>query len=58
LLLWPTVREGKKMKKKDMTIDDILHWIVVNSEDIDSMDKINKVTFPFTSKFKKYVVGE
>jgi hypothetical protein len=46
------------MKKKDMTIDDILHWIVVNSEDIDSMDKINKVTFPFTSKFKKYVVGE
>lgn len=37
-----------------MTLRDILHWIMDHADDEDAMDRINKATFPFTSKYKKY----
>jgi len=37
-----------------MNLKDIIHWIVENNEDTEAMNKINKTTFPFTSKYLKY----
>ena len=39
---------------KNMTLDDVLMWIIKNSDDTDAMDKINKLTFSFTSKYKEW----
>lgn len=39
---------------KEITIDDILLFIVQNSDNTEVMDKINKATFPFTSKYANY----
>ena len=37
----------------EMTLDDVLRWILDNSEDEKAMEKINKVSFPFTPFYKK-----
>lgn len=37
-----------------LTLDDIIRWIVRNSEDEVTMDKINRLTFAFTSKYKSF----
>lgn len=36
-----------------MTEKEIFVFIVDNSDNTELMDKINKTTYPFTSKFKK-----
>lgn len=41
------------MKKSNLTIADILAWIFENREDMDAMDSINKMTFPFTTRYDK-----
>lgn len=40
---------------KKLTVDDIIRWIISHSEDDGVMDKINKLTFTFTSKYKKLI---
>jgi hypothetical protein len=39
------------MGKTEITIQDILVWVMQNSDDIQAMDKINKATFPFSSAY-------
>lgn len=36
---------------KEMNLEDILIWIIKNSEDRKAMDKINEITFQFTTKY-------
>lgn len=42
-----------KMKNNKLTIADILAWVFENREDMDAMDSINKMTFPFTTRYDK-----
>jgi hypothetical protein len=35
------------MTKNNITLKDILYWIIDNSDDTDAMEKINKTTFPY-----------
>lgn len=42
------------MTKNNITLKDILYWIIDNSDDTDAMEKINKTTFPFTERYAKY----
>lgn len=37
--------------KKEITFEDVVKFIIENSEETEMMDKINKITFPFTSKY-------
>lgn len=39
---------------KDITLEDILYWIVINSDNVEAIDKINKTTFPFTTSYKEW----
>ena len=39
------------MKTKMTTIDDVIEFIIKNSDNTQRMDRINKITFPFTSKY-------
>lgn len=39
---------------QEITIEDVFLFIVQNSDNMELMDKINKATFPFTSKYEKY----
>jgi len=38
-----------------MTLKEIMHWITENVDDVEAMDKINKMTFPFTTKYSNFV---
>lgn len=40
--------------KKEIKLEDIIEWIILNNEDRISIDKINSATFPFTSKYLDY----
>lgn len=42
------------MEKKEITIEDVMMFIIHNSENTEIMDKINKTTFPFTSKYLRF----
>ncbi|MBO7716655.1 MAG: hypothetical protein J6S85_24025 [Methanobrevibacter sp.] len=33
------------------TIEDVIEFIIKNSDNTERMDRINKITFPFTSKY-------
>lgn len=39
---------------KKLSADDIIRWILSHCDDGEVMDKINKLTFTFTSKYKKF----
>ena len=39
------------MKKDEITFTDVVEFIAVNSDQTARMDKLNKLTFPFTSKY-------
>jgi len=39
------------MFKDEITIDDIIEFIIKHCDDIELMDKINKTSFPFTTKY-------
>lgn len=41
------------MKNNKLTIADILAWVFENRDDMDAMDSINKMTFPFTTRYDK-----
>ena len=36
---------------KEITIDDVIEFIIKNCDDRELMDKINKTSFPFTTKY-------
>lgn len=36
---------------KEITIDDVIEFIIKNCDDTELMDKINKTSFPFTTKY-------
>lgn len=40
--------------KEKITIDDVIEFIIKNSDKTEWMDKINKITFPFTSKYAEF----
>ena len=40
--------------KEKITIDDVIEFIVKNSDKTEWMDKLNKATFPFTSKYAEF----
>jgi hypothetical protein len=37
-----------------ITLQDVLHWIVDNCDNTDAMEKINRASFPFTSRYEKH----
>lgn len=37
--------------REKLSLDDIIDWIVRNHENTRAIDKINSITFPFTSKY-------
>lgn len=39
------------MKNNEITFKDVVEFIAVNSDQTARMDKLNKLTFPFTSKY-------
>lgn len=43
-----------KNKKLEDDVREIVLWIVEHSEETAAIDKINSVTFPFTSKYINY----
>lgn len=42
------------MQIEDIKLEDILYWIVLNSDNTEAIDKINKTTFPFTTRYKEF----
>lgn len=48
------MKEEIKTRKEGITIDDVIEFIVKNSEHTEWMDKLNKATFPFTSKYAEF----
>ena len=42
------------MQEKEITINNVMEFIFQNCNDTEMMDKINRITFPFTSKFDNY----
>lgn len=41
-------------KVVEVQLKKIIAWIIENSEEREAIDKINSVTFPFTSKYLGY----
>lgn len=41
------------MTNQELTIKDILIWIFEHKDDQDSMDSINKMTYPFTTRYER-----
>lgn len=39
------------MSDRETELKRIITWIIENNEDTEAIDKINSVTFPFTSKY-------
>ena len=39
------------MLKKEITLDDVIEFIIRNCDDRKAMDKISKTSFPFTTKY-------
>jgi hypothetical protein len=42
------------MANQELTIKDILIWIFEHKDDQDSMDSINKMTYPFTTRYERF----
>lgn len=40
--------------ENELTLTEILYWIVDNQDDTEAMDRISRTTFPFTSKYMSY----
>lgn len=39
--------------KTEITFEDVVAFIIQNADNTEMMDKLNRMTFAFTSKFKK-----
>jgi len=44
----------KEEEIQQLTMDDVVRWIMQNSDNEEVMDKVNRLTFTFTPKYKKY----
>lgn len=42
------------MQEEEKKTNDVISFIIQNCEDTELMDKINRITFPFTSKYKDF----
>lgn len=42
------------MKEEEKKATDVISFIIQNCEDTELMDKINRITFPFTSKYRDF----
>ena len=42
------------MFKWEITLDDVIKFIIENYEDREAMDKISQVSFPFTTKYLEW----
>ena len=40
--------------KMMIKLEDVIEFIIKNSDKTEWMDKINKITFPFTSKYAEF----
>lgn len=40
-----------------MSEKELVQWIIEHSDDQELMDRINQITFPFTSKFRSFNRG-
>lgn len=40
--------------KEEITINEVMDFIISHCNEMELMDKINKITFPFTSKYDKF----
>ncbi len=45
-------------ERNDITYEDVRKWIVMNSDDKEMMDEINRLTYVFTSKYNEKVTGK
>ena len=45
-------------KKEEITLDDIILWIIKNSDDMKAMDSISTTAFPYSTKFKNTYGGK
>ena len=50
-LLFLFTKKNYIMKKEEITFTDVVEFIARNSDKTLRMDKLNKLTFPFTSKY-------
>lgn len=39
-------------EEREITLTDVLRWIIDNADDEEAMVKINKMTFPFTPNYR------
>lgn len=39
------------MFKEEITLDDVIEFIIKNCDDREAMDKISRTSFPFTTKY-------
>lgn len=39
------------MFKEEITLDDVIEFIIRNCDDREAMDKISRTSFPFTTKY-------
>jgi len=46
------INEDEYVLREALEISDILRWIVENTDDTEAMDKINRITYQFSSKYK------
>lgn len=47
-----TATADQPRPNKNMTLDDVLKWIIENSDDQEAMDKINRLTYIYTPHYK------
>ena len=46
--------QGAVDLRESITLQDVLYWIMDNSDDEEAMNKVNRASFVFTSKYKDY----
>lgn len=41
------------MAEKEITYEEVSEWILKNRDDEEAMNSLNKLTFPYTTKYKE-----
>lgn len=47
------MEEIQEIDLSRVSLDIIIRWILLNKEDTDAMDAVNRQTYPYTTKFKE-----
>lgn len=47
----------QKRSSPDITLQEILVWVLQNSANTEDMDKLSTTVFPYTSKYQNYYGG-